>query len=164
MWIFGRSNVLSASIKKKVFGFIILILSVLYFYYSVGSFNKLIEKHLPTYNGHIEWQEWSIHEVEKGLSQGRPVFVNFTADWCITCKVNEGLTFSSEAASQFVEEKGILMLKADWTMKDDTIGKELQKHGRFGVPLYLMYTPENPTQPKMLKQIITLTDFKESLK
>ena len=55
------------------------------------------------------------------------------------------------------------MLKADWTMKDESIRKELQKHGRYGVPLYLMYTPENPATPKVLEQVLTLDKFKKSL-
>lgn len=163
VWVFGRCNVLSATWKKKIFGYIFLILGVLYFYYSAGTFNEYVKKYIPQSTSEIEWKPWSIHKIEEGLSQGRPVFVNFTADWCITCKVNEKMTFNSQEAAKFVESNGILMLKADWTMKSDTIAKELQKHGRSGVPLYLMYKPENPAKPEILKQILTLSDFKKSL-
>lgn len=163
VWVFGKTNVLSARFIKKIVGYLFLIASLLYFYFNAGVFDEYVKKYIPQSNINIEWNDWSIHEVEKGLSQGRPVFVNFTADWCITCKVNELTTFKSEAAAKFVESKGILMLKADWTMKDENIRKELQKHGRYGVPLYLMYTPINPAKPKVLEQVLTLDKFKKSL-
>ncbi|MEC8067306.1 MAG: thioredoxin family protein [Pseudomonadota bacterium] len=163
VWIFGRTNTLSAGFKKKVFGFIFLIIGIIAFYFSTGILDPYIEKHLPKGDAQIEWQKWSRHEVEKGLSQGRPVFVNFTADWCITCKINEKVAFSGQEVAKFVESKGILMLKADWTMQDQTIAKELEMHGRSGVPLYLMYTPQNPLEPKKLPQTLTASDFKSSL-
>ena len=163
VWVFGKTNVLSARFLKKLVGYLFLIASLLYFYFNAGVFDDYVKKYIPQSNVSIEWEKWSIHEIEKGLSQGRPVFVNFTADWCITCKVNELTTFKSEEAARFVEEKGILMLKADWTMQDENIRKELQKHGRYGVPLYLMYTPEAAEKPVILDQVLTLEKFKNAL-
>jgi thiol:disulfide interchange protein len=86
-------------------------------------------------------------------TQGRPVFVYFTADWCLTCKVNErGAMAREEVASSFSENK-VAVLAGDWTRGDPAIGRFLEKHGRSGVPLYLYYAPGRP--PEILPQILT---------
>ena len=83
-----------------------------------------------------------------------PVFVYFTADWCLTCKVNErGAMASAEVAEHF-RARGIRVLVGDWTLGDADIGRFLEAQGRSGVPLYLYYAPGQP-QPQVLPQILT---------
>ncbi len=85
--------------------------------------------------------------------QGRPVFVYFTADWCVTCKVNEkGALERAQVAAAFAE-KQVAVLVGDWTRGDPAIGRFLQKHGRSGVPLYLFYEPGKPVE--ILPQVLT---------
>ena len=86
-------------------------------------------------------------------SQGRPVFVYFTADWCITCKVNErGVLGRDDVARSFASNK-VAVLAGDWTRGDPAIGRFLESHGRSGVPLYLYYAPGRPAE--ILPQILT---------
>jgi thiol:disulfide interchange protein len=85
----------------------------------------------------------------------RPVFVNLTAAWCITCLVNERTALSSEAVKQAFAAKNIGYLKGDWTNRNPEITRLLQKHGRSGVPLYLLYADGG--EPVVLPQILTPT-------
>ena len=71
--------------------------------------------------------------------EGKPVFVYFTADWCLTCKVNEATSLSSPAVVQAFKTSGVSVLRGDWTRQDPAISRFLKEHGRAGVPLYLWY-------------------------
>ena len=85
--------------------------------------------------------------------EGRPVFVYFTADWCVTCKVNErGVLTRTDVADAFAA-KQMAVLVGDWTRGDAEIGRFLERHGRTGVPLYLYYAPGKP--PEILPQLLT---------
>ncbi len=99
-------------------------------------------------------QPWSPEAVQAALAEGRPVLVNFTADWCVTCKVNEGAALGSSAVAAAFERTNAVYLVADWTRRDDAIAAELARHGRSGVPLYLLYTPGQP-RPRILPQLLT---------
>jgi thiol:disulfide interchange protein len=90
-------------------------------------------------------------------SEQKPVFVYFTADWCITCKVNEKGVLSRADVAQAFEERQIAVLAGDWTRGDAAIGQFLNKHGRSGVPLYLYYAPGQ--EPKILPQILTVGEL-----
>jgi DsbC/DsbD-like thiol-disulfide interchange protein/cytochrome c biogenesis protein CcdA len=91
-------------------------------------------------------------------SQGRPVFVYFTADWCLTCKVNEAAVLDrDEVAAAFAEKKAAVLV-GDWTRGDAAIGRFLEKQGRSGVPLYLWYAPGR--EAEVLPQILTVARIK----
>jgi thiol:disulfide interchange protein DsbD len=87
-------------------------------------------------------------------AEGRPVFVNFTADWCVTCKVNEGVALSSQAVADAFRRSEVAYLKGDWTRRDAVIADALAAHGRSGVPLYLVYGPGEDA-PRILPQLLT---------
>ena len=97
---------------------------------------------------------WSATAVETALAEGRPVLVNFTADWCVTCKINERTSLSSAGVKAAMERSNAVYLVGDWTRRDDAITAELQRHGRSGVPLYLLYSPGSPV-PRILPQLLT---------
>ncbi|KQY85159.1 thiol:disulfide interchange protein [Brevundimonas sp. Root1423] len=97
---------------------------------------------------------WSAAAVEAALAEGRPVLVNFTADWCVTCKINERTALTSPGVAAAMEQTGALYLVGDWTRRDDAITAELQRHGRSGVPLYLLYSPGS-AEPRILPQLLT---------
>ncbi|WP_183254042.1 protein-disulfide reductase DsbD family protein [Brevundimonas basaltis] len=99
-------------------------------------------------------QPWSTAAVEAALAEGRPVLVNFTADWCVTCKINERAALGSARVEAAMEAAGAIYMVGDWTRRDDAITAELQRHGRSGVPLYLLYSPES-TEPRILPQLLT---------
>ena len=99
------------------------------------------------------------------LAENKPVFLNFTADWCITCKVNESIVLNQVSIKNALESKGIVYLKADWTRKDETIANKLAEYGRTGVPLYLLYSSEGI--PVILPELLTedmLLSYIETIK
>ena len=99
-------------------------------------------------------QPWSEAAVREAQAAGRPVLVNFTADWCVTCKINERAALSSPRVAQALERANALYLVGDWTRRDDAITRALQRQGRSGVPLYLLYPPGGG-EPRVLPQLLT---------
>jgi len=87
-------------------------------------------------------------------ADGRPVFINATAAWCITCLVNERVALSSVALTDAFAEKKVASLKADWTNRDSEVTALLSAQGRSGVPLYLYFAP-GAERPVVLPQILT---------
>ena len=97
---------------------------------------------------------WSPQRLAVLRAEGRPVLVNFTADWCLSCKTNEAAALSSRRVADALEDTNAGYLVADWTRRDDIIAAELARHGRSGVPLYLVY-PANGGEPEILPQLLT---------
>ncbi|HEY1887810.1 MAG TPA: thioredoxin family protein, partial [Roseiarcus sp.] len=95
-------------------------------------------------------------------AEGRPVFVNMTAAWCVTCLVNERVALSSDKVRDAFAKRNVAYLKGDWTRADPAISQFLKDHGRDGVPLYVLYPPHGE-KPVVLPQILTQTDVLEVL-
>ena len=87
----------------------------------------------------VPYEAYSPEKLAAAQAAGKPVFVNFTAAWCVTCQVNEKVALSTQGVAEAFKQTGAVYLKADWTLKDAVIEAELAKHGRAGVPLYLVY-------------------------
>lgn len=101
------------------------------------------------------WGAWSPAAVAALRAEGKPVFVNYTAAWCISCKVNEKLVFDRDSVREAFAAHGVTTLLADWTDRDDVIARELARHGREGVPLYLYYPPRAGAAPVVLPSVLT---------
>ncbi|MFC4168578.1 thioredoxin family protein, partial [Teichococcus aestuarii] len=99
-------------------------------------------------------EPWSEARLAALRAEGRPVFVNMTAAWCITCKVNERVALHSEAVRDAFMRRGVAYLKGDWTDGGPAIAAVLRRFGREGVPLYLVYPPGGG-EPALLPQILT---------
>ena len=106
---------------------------------------------------------WSEAAVAAARAGGRPVLVNFTADWCVTCKINERTSLGSPGVKAALEQANAVYLVGDWTLRDDAISAELQRHGRSGVPLYLYYAP-GADEPRILPQLLTEGVILDALK
>jgi thiol:disulfide interchange protein/DsbC/DsbD-like thiol-disulfide interchange protein len=87
------------------------------------------------------WEPWSADAVSGYVSEGRPVFVDFTASWCLSCQVNERVALTRPEVMQAFREHNVVLLKADWTRHDEGITKALEGLGRSGVPTYALYVP-----------------------
>ena len=87
------------------------------------------------------------------VQQRRPLFVYFTADWCLTCKVNEAAAIDRSEVRDAFKAAGVKVLAGDWTNGDPAITRFLESRGRAGVPLYLWYAPGQP--PEELPQVLT---------
>lgn len=109
----------------------------------------------------VAWEPFSQARVSELSAEGKPVFVNFTAAWCITCLMNERAVLSSDDVQAALEGKGVTYLKADWTNRDPAITAALESFGRSGVPLYVLYDAEG--QPHVQPQILTPGGFLDAL-
>ena len=109
-----------------------------------------------------DWQAFTPERLQMELEQGRAVFVDFTAAWCLTCKFNEANVLENGAVRQAFQRHGIVKLKADWTNGDPAITKLLQQFGRPGVPLYVLYPGKNE-EPIVFPELLTKSMLLEKL-
>jgi thiol:disulfide interchange protein DsbD len=116
----------------------------------------------PATEAGIEWQKFSPELVDQLRRQGLPVFVDFTAAWCITCQVNKRVTFHDPVVVNLIKEKQMQMLIADWTNRDPVISRVLSDYGRAGVPLYLYYA-KGEARAHILPEILTPSIFKKHI-
>jgi thiol:disulfide interchange protein/DsbC/DsbD-like thiol-disulfide interchange protein len=103
----------------------------------------------------IAWEPFSEARLAELVAQGKPVFIDFTADWCLSCKVNERVAFSSGEVRAKFKDLGIFALKADWTLRDDKIAKVLAGYGRNSIPLYVIYDGSSGAKPTLLPEVLS---------
>lgn len=101
-----------------------------------------------------QWQPWTPVAVSQYTSQGRPVFVDFTASWCLSCQVNERVALNRPQVRQAFASANVVLLRADWTRHDEAITQALAALGRDSVPVYLLYVP-GQSSPRILPAVLT---------
>lgn len=102
----------------------------------------------------VKWIPYDSEKIEEYRAQGVPVFVKFSAKWCLTCLLNEKTAFTSGAVAEEFRKKGVAAFSADWTTRNDDITAALESFGRGGIPLYVYYAPR-ASEPVILPQVIT---------
>ena len=105
--------------------------------------------------GALAWRSFSVAGVEELVAGGRMVFIDFTAEWCWTCKVNERAVLAQDVVRDKFAEHDVALVKADWTNRNPEITQLLQAFGRSGVPLYVIFPPGRPDHPLVLPEVIT---------
>ena len=150
----GRSRLLLASVALVVGGFLAV---------AIGP--NVIKAAIPSALAAAEpgarWQPWSPERVQTTLGDGRPVFVDFTAAWCVTCQYNKKTTLANDEVLQAMDGAKVQTFRADWTRRDAAITAELTRLGRSGVPVYLLQAPGKP--PIVLSEILSVADVKDAL-
>ena len=107
------------------------------------------------------WQPWEPGRVDQILATGKPVFVDFTAAWCVTCQYNKKTTLSNKDVLADLDAKKVVLLRADWTRRDPAITAALQQLGRNGVPVYVFYKAGNT--PVVLSEILSVDEVRAVL-
>jgi len=110
------------------------------------------------------WYRWSPEAVTELQHQGKTIFVDFTADWCLTCKTNETAVLTTEGIKAAFAMNNVALMKADFTRPNAAISQALHSFGRSGVPLYVIYPGNAPSQPIALSEILTPDQVQEALK
>ena len=103
----------------------------------------------------IVWQTFSLEKLEEFKLRERPVFIDFTAAWCLSCQVNERTTFHHPDVVRAFVDKEVIPLKADWTKRDPVITRMLARFGRSGVPFYVLFPGPEKREPIILPEFIT---------
>lgn len=137
--------------------------SVIYSGYYISTLN-IEQKAISSDEGGLNAVQFSSEKLKNEIDNNQAVFVYFTADWCVTCKLNERVALSQNSVHQALKDKNVIVMVGDWTNQNPDITKTLQGYGRIGVPLYL-YFPEGRSinNPDILPQILTPSIVIEAL-
>ncbi|MGN6385919.1 MAG: protein-disulfide reductase DsbD family protein [Verrucomicrobiota bacterium] len=168
-WVWGQFIQAGAGRKGLAVMIVLALLAVDYFWILEAKLHwrnpvAIAEQSLPENakeNG-IQWEKWSPERIAEARESGRPVFVDFTAVWCLTCQWNKE-SIESEAVMKKLKEMNTLMLVADFTSRSPVIAQELKKFNRAGVPMALLYPADPNAAPIMLPEILTPSIILNSL-
>ena len=170
-WIYGRWGGLDRSLRSRLISASLAAVLVL----GGTAFSAVTSGSAPTSidaRGAIRaaggadataaWESWSPQRVAELQAAGTPVFVDFTAKWCLTCQVNERVALHSPAITRAFRQAGVATLQADWTDRSDAIARTLATFGRAGVPVYALY-PRGSASPVLLPELLTPGIVREAL-
>lgn len=156
LWLYGRKQ-FGAQISGT---FIALSILCSFGLYALAA-SPLFSSEL-TASSVSEDEPWSAQTVQEALDKGQPVFVDFTASWCVTCQANKLAVLDREVVRKAFKEQNVKFLVADWTNRNPEISQTLESFGRSGVPLYLLYKPDGSV--KVLPELLTTDIVLDALK
>ncbi len=167
-WIVGRFTDLTSEQGRKVIVYslaaAIVAASFYFFVYplpGIGLKTQPVAK--SDAESPIKWQPFTVEALDKALAEHKTVLLDFTADWCLTCKFNEKTVLESEPVVEKIKALNVVPMKADWTVQDPTITQLLNKFNRSGVPLYVIFPAGKQTQPIVLPEVINQQMMLEKL-
>jgi len=154
-WLYNTTRNTSERTERVGAGFVFLLVALAFIlgYKGLQANSSLHEA--ATNQQEKNWEPYSAERLDALLAEGKPVFLNFTAAWCISCLVNERVALSDSKVVEAFETSGITYLKGDWTKRDEKITQFLTTFGRSGVPLYVFYPAGKNVRPVELPQVLT---------
>lgn len=161
-WVFGRFGGVAATAGRQAGSLLVALLITAAAGYAFLDFEfaepecddgSLATAEELEFEGEIPWQPFSEERV--AALAGTPVFIDFTADWCLTCKVNERTVLETASVREAMQEHGVVPLKADWTRRDEVITEWLRRFERAGVPMYIVIPGDPAKKPILLPETIT---------
>ncbi|QDL36151.1 protein-disulfide reductase DsbD family protein [Rhodoferax sediminis] len=155
LWAFtlaGRSRIVIATLS--IAGFALLAAAI------GPNITKPLES-APTVAAGARWQPWEPGRVDQIVARGQPVFVDFTAAWCVTCQYNRKTTLTNAAVLADLAAKNVVLLRADWTRRDPAISAAIGQLGRSGVPVYVMYKPGSA--PQVLPEVLSVDEVRAAI-
>lgn len=172
-WILVRSTQIQTNARRRIAQSAVVVLFILGTYTAIPNAHQVEESRLRgcapsggvatfTDNYGLLWESFSEERLAKVLAQGRPVFLDFTAEWCITCQVNERVVFSSEQVRDLLVRKNVTLMRGDWTSQNPSITAALKRFGRSGVPLNVLVSSPSAA-PLVLPNILTPGIVQEAL-
>lgn len=160
LWIFGKYSPPYNKLKLRIFAYCALILCISLAASFVIDASKNPEVNSEQKSSANVWSAQRVHELQK---EGKIVFVDFTASWCLTCVANKKAVLDLPSTREFFAKNNVAFLTGDWTNKDPLITKELAKFGRSGVPLYIVYSANPEKSPIVLPAILTQSAVYEAI-
>ncbi|MFN0065723.1 MAG: protein-disulfide reductase DsbD family protein, partial [Chlamydiales bacterium] len=165
-WIFGRwGTPLKSKMTRGIATLLAIALIGFSGYGTISAARKFEAVPQQQIAASDDWQAYTPEKVQQLRSDGKSVFIDFTAKWCLICQTNKVILHSSGVMKEF-QERGVVTLTADWTKRDATITKQLEKLGRSGVPVYVLYPADIEQEPYILPQNLTakvIHDYLEKL-
>jgi thiol:disulfide interchange protein len=155
-WMKGAFITPTASVRSNAIVLVLMLVLVLGSgFYFIGE--KFANSRLPAAAREStgDWQTFTPDRLASERAQGRAVFIDFTAAWCLSCKFNEATVLESAVVREAFQRHGIVKLKADWTNADPVITKILKQFGRPGVPLYVLYPADNSQEAIVFPELLT---------
>ena len=155
-WVYGNWGMIYIKPAKRYSAqaISVLLIAVSIYFGITNTSDAAAQNNIINNSSYIDWQKYDKQKVDSLLINGKPVFIDFTAAWCLSCQVNERVALNNKEVADKFKELGITTFKGDWTNKDEEITKALASYGRNSVPLYILYDGEN-AEPKKLPEILT---------
>lgn len=152
-WVLGRWGLPTRSPKQRMIARVAVVVTLVLAFLATGRGVRQTAAAVATEAANSEWRVFDPTEVDRLVSAGQPVFVDFTAAWCLSCQANKAVTLNASSVQEAFRDKGVVRFRADWTQRDPVITAALESFGRSGVPLYVLYPPGG--DPVLLPAILS---------
>ncbi len=166
-WVLGQLQLAGrvAGVRLALAGIGVAVVAAISALSLVPAPNRSDASALGGASGALEWRAFDRSRIAADLEDQRAVFVYFTADWCVTCKLNESLVLESDRVVSELARLDFATYRGDWTLRDPIIRDELQRFGKAGVPVYLVYGPGRPhDDPLILPEVLTIERMLNALR
>mgnify|MGYP001184440270 FL=1 len=149
------------TINKNKYGFLLIALLIITVFFTYTS--KVLDKYSLGFSNNSEWVKYNSDSLLNYINGGSTVFIDITADWCVTCKVNKLLILNSKEFKNIAKNNNLILMRGDWTKPDNKITQFLQKSNRYGIPFNALYNIKYP-EGIIFSELLTLKEIKDSIK